>query len=86
MNLTRALEDPKKEVIVTKNEAWASFYTLFLSLTLNNASASLGGNGCLRTLNPKLPRTRCKFFERTCPVLQKNKIKRTGFHNWFLFM
>jgi hypothetical protein len=30
MNITRTLED-KKEVIVTKNEAWASFlYTFFI--------------------------------------------------------
>jgi hypothetical protein len=51
------------------------YYTPFLSLTLNNASASLSDNGCLKTLNLKLSITRCKFFERTYLIFQNEKIK-----------
>jgi hypothetical protein len=69
MNITRALEDPKK-VTMNKNEAYAHFYTLSLSLTLNSASTSLGHDDCLGTLNPKLPRTGWKFSKRSCPVFQ----------------
>jgi hypothetical protein len=49
------------------------FYTCSLSLTLNSAFTSLSGGlggDCLGTLNPKLLRIRCKFFEKTYPVLQ----------------
>ncbi len=49
------------------------FYTDCLSLTLNNAFASLGDFNILRTVNPKLSWTGWKFSERTCPVLQKKK-------------
>ncbi len=50
------------------------FYTRSLSLTLNNTFASLGDNGCLGTLNPKLLKTSRKLSERTRLVLQnKNK-------------
>jgi hypothetical protein len=47
------------------------FYTLSLSLTLNNTSPSLDG-GSLGILNPKLPRTGCKFSKR---IAQFSKIK-----------
>ncbi len=60
----------QKKKMWPKNEAWASFLYTFLSLTLNNAFASLGGDDYLGTLNPKLSRIRCKFYERTCTVLQ----------------
>ncbi len=53
------------------------FYTVSLSLTLNNASASLSNGDCLGTLNLKLPITGWKVFERTYLVFQKkNKEKR----------
>ncbi len=71
MNIPITPEDKKE--IVTKNEAWASLYTPSLSLPLNSASASLSDGGCLGTLNLKLSRTGCKFFERTCLVLQNKK-------------
>jgi hypothetical protein len=65
---------------MTKNEAWAHFYTLSLSLTLNGTSTSLGNNNYLGTLNPKLARTGWKFSKKTCPVLQnKNKENRFSF-------
>jgi hypothetical protein len=83
MNITRALEDQNKRHC-HENEAWASFYTVSLFLTLNNAFASLGNSNFLRTLNPKLPWTGWKFFERTCPVLQKKK-KENISHHQFLF-
>jgi hypothetical protein len=72
MNITRALEDNKK-IIMTKNEAWASFLYTFLSLTLNSTSSSLGGDGCLGTLNPKLLKIGWKFLKRTCPILRNKK-------------
>jgi hypothetical protein len=59
--------------IVTKNEAWASIYTPSLSLTLNSASTSLSDNNFLKTLNLKLLKIGCKFFERTYPIFQNKK-------------
>ncbi len=49
------------------------FYTIALSLTLNSASSSLSDDGYLGTLNLKLPKTGCKFVERTFPVLKNKK-------------
>lgn len=46
------------------------FYAVALSLTLNSASSSLSDDGYLRNLNLKLPKTGCKFAERTFPILQ----------------
>jgi hypothetical protein len=64
MSITRALEDHKKShcdenepetEVVVKMKPGLHFHTLSLSLTLNNAFASLGDCNFLRTLNPKLP-------------------------------
>jgi hypothetical protein len=63
----------RQKKIVTKNEAWASFYTPSLSLTLNSVSTSLSDNSCLRTLNLKLLKIGCNFFERTYPIFQNKK-------------
>jgi hypothetical protein len=60
------------------------YYTCFLSPTLNNTSTSLGGDDYLGTLNPKLSRTKCKFSEGTCLILQNKKIKNK--ENRFSFM
>jgi hypothetical protein len=49
------------------------FQTHSLSLTLDNAFASLGNNSDWGTLNLKLSRTECKFSERTCSVFQNKK-------------
>ncbi len=49
------------------------FYTRSLSLTLNNTFASLGNDNYLGTPNPKLLKTGCKFFKKTCLVLQNKK-------------
>jgi hypothetical protein len=49
------------------------FNSLSLSLTLNNASTSLDGNGYVRTLNLKLSQTGRKFYEKTYLVIQNKK-------------
>jgi hypothetical protein len=85
MSITRALED-KKKFTMTKLKPRLHFYTLSLSLTLNNAFTFLGSDDYLGTLNPKLLGTRCKFSKRICPILQNKKIKRTSSHNRFLFI
>jgi hypothetical protein len=72
MSITRALED-KKKVSMTKNEAWVSFLYTFFIPNLNNAFASLGDDDYLGTLNPKLSKIKCKFFEKTCPIFQNKK-------------
>jgi hypothetical protein len=60
------------------------FYTCSLSLSLNNASTSLSNDGYLGTLNLKLPRTRCKFWENLSNSTKKKM--KIGSHNQFLFM
>jgi hypothetical protein len=62
MNITRALGNKK-----------IHFYTRYLSLTLNNTFASLGSDGCLGTLNLKLPKIEDKFNERTYLIFKNKK-------------
>jgi hypothetical protein len=63
----------KKSLCDQKMEHGLHFYTHSLSLTLNNAFASLGGGGYLGILKPKLSRVRFKFSERTCLIFQNKK-------------
>jgi hypothetical protein len=49
------------------------FNSFSLSLTLNNASTSLDGNGYLGTLNLKLLQIGWKFYEGTYLVFQNKK-------------
>jgi len=55
----------------------ALFITILLSLTLNNASTSLGDGCYLRTL--MYLRIKYKFYERTCLVFKKKK--KTSYHS-----
>lgn len=58
-----------------------------LTLTLNNASTSLGGGYYLGTSNWKNLRIRWNIFKKTCLVFQSKgkKKKGIGFYDYFSF-
>jgi hypothetical protein len=59
------------------------FYTHSLSLTLNDASASIGEGDCLGTLNYQ--ESDASFLKEPVQFF-KIKTKKTNSHNWFSFM
>jgi hypothetical protein len=67
MSITNHYNIRRQKVFVTKK--WSMGFILY-NFFIPNASASLSDGGYLGTLNLKLSKTGCKFFARTCPVLQ----------------
>jgi len=82
--ITTTLEDKNK--LWPKLKHGLHFYTIYLSLTLNSASASLSGDNIyLGTLNLKLPKIGCdlEFFYSAIQILiLEPSFKLDEFHNF----